>query len=46
MLKNPCIRLLRGNKKFAILQVSKDRLYIGVKVKGVKATPRFEDSGA
>ncbi len=42
---NTYFSLLRGNKKFAILQVTKERLDIGVKVKGAKPTYRFEQSG-
>jgi predicted transport protein len=39
------ISFLRGKKKFAILQVTRDRLDIGVKVKGAKTTHRFEPAG-
>ena len=40
-------RLVRGVKKFGIIQVSSaERLDIGIKLKGVAATDRFEPSGA
>ncbi len=42
---NTYISLLRANKKFAIVQVTKDRLDIGLKVKGAKTTRRFEQAG-
>ena len=42
---NTYISLLRSNKKFAIVQVTRDRLDIGVKVKGAKTTHRFEQAG-
>jgi hypothetical protein len=40
------ITLVRGTKKFGIVQVTGDRLDIGIKRKGVAATERFEASGA
>ncbi len=42
---NTYISLLRSNKKFAIVQVTRDRLDIGVKVKGANTTRRFESAG-
>lgn len=39
------INLLRGTKKFGIVQVSVERLDIGIKLKGVKPTDRFEAAG-
>src|SRR5258708_14890672 len=39
------ISLLRGDKKFAIVQVTAKRLDVGIKRKGVPATGRFADSG-
>ena len=39
------ISLLRQGKKFAIVQVTTDRLDIGIKLKGEKATGRFEAAG-
>ncbi len=39
------ISLLRGNQKFAILQITKDRLDIGIKAKGMKTNARFERAG-
>ncbi len=42
---NTYISLLRSNKKFAIVQVTRERLDIGVKVKGAKTTRRFEPAG-
>lgn len=40
------INLCRGSKKFAIVQTTAERLDIGVKLKGVKPTDRFEAAGA
>jgi hypothetical protein len=40
------INLCRGGKKFAIVQTTADRLDIGIKLKGVKPTERFEAAGA
>ncbi len=39
------ISLLRGDKKFAVVAVTSDRLDIGIKRKGTPPTDRFEDSG-
>lgn len=39
------ISLLRGEKKFGIVQVSVERLDIGIKLKGVAPTERFEAAG-
>lgn len=39
------ISLLRGNKKFGILQVSGERLDIGIKLKGVEPTNRLSLAG-
>lgn len=44
---NTYISLLRGGKKFGIMQPSSaERLDIGIKLKGVKPTDRFEAAGA
>ena len=40
------INLCRGSKKFAIVQVTVDRLDIGIKLKGVKPADRFEAAGS
>lgn len=40
------ISLLRGAKKFGIVQVSGERLDIGIKLKGVAPTERLEAGGA
>jgi hypothetical protein len=40
------ISLLRGGKKFGIVQVTAERMDIGIKLKGVKPTDRFEAAGA
>jgi len=37
--------LLRKNKKFAIVQVTSDRLDIGIKLKDAKTDRRFEAAG-
>ena len=42
---NTYISLLRHGKKFAIVQVTSDRLDIGIKLKGVDTTERFEAAG-
>lgn len=42
---NSYISILRKSKKFAILQVTSDRFDIGIKLKGMKATDRFESAG-
>ena len=42
---NSYISLLRKGKKFAIVQVTSDRLDIGIKHKGLAAGDRFEKSG-
>jgi hypothetical protein len=42
---NTYISLLRGDKKFGIIQSSGDRLDIGIKRKGVPPTDRFEAAG-
>ena len=39
------ISLLRGGKKFAMVQVTKDRLTIGIKLKNQLPTARFEAAG-
>jgi hypothetical protein len=43
---NSYISILRKGKKFAIIQVTSDRLDIGIKLKGAKTTDRFEAAGA
>jgi len=40
------INLCRGSKKFAIVQTTADRLDIGIKLKGVAPTKRFEAAGS
>lgn len=40
------INLCRGSKKFAIVQTTTERLDIGIKLKGVKPTKRFEAAGS
>ncbi len=42
---NSYISLLRKGKNFAIVQVTSDRLDIGIKRKGTAAAGRFEKSG-
>jgi predicted transport protein len=42
---NTYISLLRHRKKFAIVQVTSDRLDIGIKLKGVDTTDRFAAAG-
>ena len=42
---NNYISLLRQGKKFGIVQVTTDRLDIGIKLKGKKPTERFEAAG-
>lgn len=39
------ISLLRGKKKFAIVQPGAERLDLGLKLRGVEATERFEPAG-
>ncbi len=43
---NSYISLLRKNKKFAIVQVTADRLDIGIKLKGTEISRPFEAAGA
>ena len=40
------INLCRGSKKFGIVQTTADRLDIGIKLKGVAPTERFEAAGS
>ena len=40
------INVLRRNKKFAIVQISASRLDIGIKLKGVAPTKRFQAAGS
>jgi len=40
------INLCRGNKKFAIVQTTADRLDIGIKLRGVAPTRRLEAAGS
>jgi hypothetical protein len=42
---NTYISLLRQGKKFAIVQVTADRLDIGIKLRGMDTTDRFEAAG-
>ena len=39
------ISLLRGEKKFAVLQITNNRMDIGIKLKNQAATKRFENAG-
>ena len=39
------INLIRGTKKFGIVQVAVERLDVGIKLKGVAPTDRFEAAG-
>ncbi|MBO9571223.1 MAG: DUF4287 domain-containing protein [Chitinophagaceae bacterium] len=39
------ISLLRKEKKFAIVQITKDKMIIGIKLKNELATSRFENAG-
>lgn len=43
---NSYISLLREGRKFGIIQVTSDRMDIGIKLKGAAATKRFESSGS
>ena len=43
---NSYISILRKGKKFAIVQVTSERLDIGIKLKGEETTDRFEAAGA
>ena len=43
---NSYISILRNGKKLAIVQVSTDRLDIGIKLKSMQQTGRFEAAGA
>ena len=43
---NSYISILRKGKKFAIVQITSERLDIGIKLKGAKTTDRFEAAGA
>jgi len=43
---NTYISLLRKGKKLGIIQVTSERLDIGIKLKGMKPTNRFEAAGA
>lgn len=40
------VNLCRGSKKFGIVQITAERVDIGIKLKGVKPTGRFEAAGA
>ncbi len=43
---NTYISILKGTKKFAIVQITGERMDIGVKLKNVEPTKRFESSGS
>ncbi len=43
---NTYISLLRKGRKFGVVQVTADRMDVGIKLKGVASTPRFAKSGA
>ena len=38
--------ILRGERKIAVIQIVTDRMDIGIKLKGVETTKRFETAGA
>jgi hypothetical protein len=42
---NTYISLLRGGKKFGIVQITAERMDIGIKLKGAEPTDRFETAG-
>jgi Domain of unknown function (DUF4287)/Domain of unknown function (DUF5655) len=42
---NTYISMLRSGRKFGVLQVTSDRLDVGIKLKGMPAGGRFEKSG-
>jgi predicted transport protein len=39
------ISILRGERKFAVVQITKDRMTIGIKLKNQQPTDRFEEAG-
>jgi hypothetical protein len=43
---NSYLSILRKDKKFAIVQVTSDRMNIGIKRKGIPSKGRFEEAGA
>lgn len=43
---NTYISLLRNGRKFGVLQVTSDRLEVGIKLKGAPSRGRFEKSGS
>jgi len=42
---NTYISLLRGGKKFGIVQITAERMDLGIKLRGVKPTDRLEAAG-
>lgn len=42
---NSYISILKGSKKFAVIQITTDRMDIGIKLKDTESTARFEPSG-
>ena len=43
---NTYLSLLKGTKKFAIVQVTTDRLDVGIKLRGTDPTERLEPAGS
>jgi predicted PP-loop superfamily ATPase len=42
---NSYLSILKKNKKFAVIQITTDRMDIGIKLKDIKPNARFEPSG-
>ena len=42
---NSYLSILRGERKIAVIQTATDRMDIGIKLKGMDATKRFEAAG-
>jgi hypothetical protein len=43
---NAYLSLVRGEKKFAVVQITADRMDIGIKLKNAKPTERFQPAGS
>ena len=43
---NSYLSILNGEKKFAVVQITADRMDIGIKLKDAKPTVRFETAGS
>jgi hypothetical protein len=43
---NSYVSILRGERKIAVIQVYRERMDIGIKLKGVSTTDRFEAAGS